>query len=275
MTAATTLKVAVQGVGLVGPGLASWAVARDVLCGAQPHVPAATVLSPPARLPAAERRRAGAAVKLALAVADEAVAMAGVDPSRLATVFTSSSGEGSNCHALCETLATPQPVVSPTRFTNSVHNAASGCWHIAVGSQASSTSLCAFDGSFAAGLVEATVSVVASGQPVLLVASDSPYPEPLHATRPLPDHLGLALLLTPAPAATALAVLEIELADPAESGPPTACADPHLDGLRRAIPAAAALPLLQALATAGPAPETVVVDYLPAMRLKVAVAARP
>ncbi len=275
MTRATTLKVTVQGVGLVGPGLASWAAARDVLRGAQPHVPAATVLAPPARLPAAERRRAGAAVKLALAVADEAVAMAGVDPAQLATVFTSSSGEGSNCHALCETLATPQPVVSPTRFTNSVHNAASGCWHIAVGSQASSTSLCAFDGSFAAGLVEAAVSVVAGGQPVLLVASDSPYPEPLHATRPLPDHLGLALLLAPAPAATALAVLEIELADPAESGPPTACADPHLDALRRAIPAAAALPLLQAVATAGPAPATVVVDYLPAMRLKVAVAARP
>ena len=75
-------------------------------------------------------------------------------------------------------------MVSPTRFTNSVHNAAAGCWHIAVASRASSTSLCAFDGSFGAGLIEAATSVHLSGQPVLLVASDSPYPEPLNSVRP-------------------------------------------------------------------------------------------
>jgi hypothetical protein len=269
-----TLKVAVQGVGLLGPGLASWTAARDVLRGAAPYAPAATVLPAPARLPAAERRRAGPAVKLALAVADEAVTMGQADPGRLATVFTSSSGEGQNCHALCETLATPQPLVSPTRFTNSVHNAASGCWHIAVSSKESSTSLCAFDGSFGAGLIEAATSVQASRQPVLLVASDSPYPEPLHTTRPLPDHLGLALLLVPADAAAAqgLAVLEIELVD-ATAGL-SACADPRLDALCRTIPAAAALPLLQALAVGAGAPQAaVVLDYLPTMRLRITVAA--
>ena len=180
----TGLRVWVQGVGLLGPGLPCWADALDVLRGAQVHVSQPTVLPLPARLPAAERRRAGAAVKLALAVADEAVAQAQIDPGALATVFTSSSGEGSHCHALCETLATSAPMVSPTRFTNSVHNAAAGCWHIAVASRASSTSLCAFDGSFGAGLIEAATSVHLSGLPVLLVASDSPYPEPLNSVRP-------------------------------------------------------------------------------------------
>lgn len=266
----TTLKVAIQSVGLLGPGLVSWAAARDVLRGAAPYAPAATVLPAPARLPAAERRRAGPAVKLALAVADEAVLAGQADPGRLATVFTSSSGEGQNCHSLCETLATPQPLVSPTRFTNSVHNAASGCWHIAVSSKESSTSLCAFDGSFGAGLIEAATSVQVGRQAVLLVASDSPYPEPLHTTRPLPDHLGLALLLVPAgTAAPGLALLEIELVD-AEVGL-SACADPLLDALCRAIPAAAALPLLQALAIGAPQ-ATVVLDYLPTMRLRVTVA---
>ena len=260
------LTVWVQGVGLLGPGLSSWASAREVLRGTQPRVAAPTVLPAPARLPAAERRRAGAAVKLALAVADEAVAHARVDPRTLATVFTSSSGEGMNCHALCETLATPTPMVSPTRFTNSVHNAASGSWHIAVGSRAASTSLCAFDGSFGAGLIEAATSVASSREPLLLVASDSPYPEPLNTARPLPDHFGLALLLAPFANEHSIAALTIAAVDPQHVA--TVCVDLGLETLRRAIPAAAALPLLIALAQR-PARQTVVLDFLATMRLQI------
>jgi hypothetical protein len=262
----TALKVWVQGIGLLGPGMTSWADARDVLRGVRSHANAPTVLPPPARLPPAERRRAGAAVKLALAIADEAVAQAGVDPSTLATVFTSSSGEGTNCHVLCETLATPTPVVSPTRFTNSVHNAAAGCWHIAVASRAPSTSLCAFDGSFAAGLIEAATSTQLGVCPVLLVASDSPYPEPLHATRPLPDHFGAALVLAPAPAAHSLAELTISLDASLEDA--STCDDPALEALRHAIPAACALPLLAALARPR-AMQRIVLDYLPHLRVRV------
>jgi Beta-ketoacyl synthase, N-terminal domain len=262
------LCVWVQGVGLLGPGLPSWVAALDVLRGTRPHLFSPTVLPPPARLPAAERRRAGAAVKLALAIADEAVAQAQVDPGTLATVFTSSSGEGVNCHLLCETLATPAPMVSPTRFTNSVHNAASGCWHIAVASRAPSTSLCAFDGSFGAGLIEAATSVQLSGQPVLLVASDSPYPEPLNSARPLPDHFGLALLLTPTETAHSLAALAIELVGAQTGADP--CKDTSLDALRRAIPAAAALPLLLALAQRE-SRRRVALDYLPTMGLQIEV----
>ena len=260
------LKVWVDGVGLLGPGLGSWAASIDVLRATRALAPAPTALPAPARLPPAERRRAGAAVKLALAVADEAVAQAQLDAALLATVFTSSSGEGVNCHVLCETLATPAPMVSPTRFTNSVHNAASGCWHIAVGSRASSTSLCAFDGSFGAGLIEATTSVAWGGAPMLLVASDSPYPEPLHARRPLPDHFGLALVLAPVRGARSIAALTIDTVDPKHAA--SACADPALEALRRAIPAAAALPLLIALARPG-ARCDVVLDYLNRLRVQV------
>lgn len=260
------LTVWVQGIGLLGPGLPSWAASLDVLRGVRPLASTPTALPAPARLPPAERRRAGAAVKLALAVADEAVAHSQVDPAVLATVFTSSSGEGTNCHVLCETLATPAPMVSPTRFTNSVHNAASGCWHIAVGSRASSTSLCAFDGSFGAGLIEAATSVAIGGAPILLVASDSPYPEPLNATRPLPDHFGLALVLAPAANAHSIAALTIDTVEAPHGA--SVCTDAALDALRRAIPAAAALPLLIALARRE-TPQVVVLDYLDRMRLQI------
>ena len=259
------LTVWVQGVGLLGPGLGSWAASLDVLRGMQAHAFTPTALPAPARLPPAERRRSGPGVKLALAVADEAVTQAQADPATLATVFTSSSGEGINCHLLCETLATPAPMVSPIRFTNSVHNAASGCWHIAVASRASSTSLCAFDGSFGAGLIEAATSVRVSGEPVLLVASDSPYPEPLHATRPLPDHFGLALLLSPVQSPQSLAKITIMLSG--MDSVMAECEDASLEALRRAIPAAAALPLLVALAAGAPA-QTVAIAYLPTMGLR-------
>ena len=51
------------------------------------------------------------------------------------TVFTSASGDPETCHALCEALASPERLVSPTRFTNSVHNAPAGYWHIAAQSR--------------------------------------------------------------------------------------------------------------------------------------------
>ena len=241
----------VLGVGLVGPGLPSWAEALAVLRGDTAFVFAPSLVPPPQRLPAAERRRAGAAVKVALSVADAACSAADRDPATLATVFTSSSGDGANCQALCETLAHPpgpDRLVSPTRFTNSVHNAAAGYWHIAVGSRHASTSACAHDDSFGAGLMAALAQLPGLAAPLLLVASDTPYPQPLHSTRPLPDTMGVGLVLAPAAEPGALARLSARLLPLAAAGSMTPCADPALEDLRVRIPAARALPLLQAIA---------------------------
>ena len=269
---AASFDVAVRGIGVLMPGLASWPAACAVLRGEAPYQSAAAVLPPPPRLPPAERRRAGPSVRLAMAVADEAVAQAGADPQQLPTVFASSGGEGSNCHVLCETLAGPDRQISPTRFTNSVHNAPAGYWHIAVGSRVASTSLSAYDGSFCAGLLEAVTQVAASGDAVLLVALDVPYPEPLHRLRPLPHHAGVALLLAPATGtADPTTRLSIALVDAGQAAAPTRCADAGLDALRQAIPAAAALPLLEAIAN-GAGERRLVLDYLPNVRLEVTVA---
>jgi hypothetical protein len=239
------LAVVLRGVGLLGPGLPDWTAGQALLREPSRWSPQPTQLAAPARLPAAERRRAGAVVKLSLAVADQACAQAGIDTRTLATVFTSSSGDAANCHALCEALATVQRIVSPTRFTNSVHNAAAGYWHIATASRAPSSSLCGHDASFAAGLLEAVTQCVAWQRPVLLVAGDVPYPEPLHSVRPLPDAFGLALLLAPPSAAPALGRLSLRLGGEA---PARSLDDERLAALCRAVPAARGLPLLQALA---------------------------
>lgn len=258
------IEVSLCGIGLLGPGLAGWGAGQALLRRPESWHGTASVVPPPARLPPAERRRAGMVVKVAIAVAEEACAAAGIDPALPVTVFASSAAEPANCHALCEALATPQRLVSPTRFTNSVHNAASGYWHIATHSMQASTSLSAFDASFAAGLLEAAVQCRAGGLPVLLVASDVPYPEPLHALRPLPDSFALALLLAPQGAGPRL-TLQTDSGRPA-----TRCDDAGLEALRSTIPAARALPLLQALARAGAA--TVVVDGAPGLSLQIGIA---
>ncbi len=267
-----SLQVAVLGVGVLGPGLADWAsgaalLREPALWQAQP-----TVIPPPARLPATERRRAGTVVKAAIVVADQACGMAGLDPAGLASIFTSSTGDPLNCHLLCEALATPERMVSPTRFTNSVHNAAAGYWHIATQSRAPSTSLAAFDASFGAGLLEAAVQCLASGEPVLLVACDAPYPEPLHSLRPLADSFALALVLAPAHHQAAHAGTPLSLHSIAESSV-TRCADPGLEALRHNNPAARALPLLQALALAQGGSASLVIDGLPGQSLQAQVGA--
>jgi hypothetical protein len=247
------LSAKLLGIGLQGPGLAGWAASAPVLRDAAAWQPAPTALPLPARLPPAERRRSGSLVRLSLAVADEALdaaAQAGlpVDPARLATVFTSSSGDTLNCHALCEALAQADRVVSPTRFTNSVHNATAGYWHIATVSRAPSISLCGFEASFVAGLLEALAQCESSQAPVLLVASDIPYPHPLDALRPSPDAFGLALLLAPASSpAPGLGMLTLPT-DPLAPRALTPCDGPGLEAVRAGVPAARGLPLLQALA---------------------------
>lgn len=250
MTAA--LNVYVRGIGLLGPGLVDWASGQAVLRDAASWVSQPTLLAAPGRLPPAERRRAGDAVKLSIAVADQACGQAGADTQTLATVFTASSGDTANCHALCEALATPQRAVSPTRFTNSVHNAVAGYWHIATTSRAPSTSLCAHDASFGAGLLEAIAQCASARRPVLLVAVDAPYPQPLHAARSLQAAFGVALLLDVEPGRAALAQLMLCAASD-EPAMASTCGDAALDALCRGVPAARSLPLLQALARREPA----------------------
>jgi hypothetical protein len=235
--------VKVIGVGLLGPALPDWATAQTLLRDPSQWQRQATVIPAPNRLPAAERRRAGNVIKASIAVADEALSACGLPASALPTVFTSSTGDPLNCHLLCEALATTERMVSPTRFTNSVHNAAAGYWHIAAQSRQPSTSLAAFDASFAAGLLEAAVQVHSTNAPVLLVACDVPYPQPLHALRPVEDVMAIALVLAPASSNGRALRIEVTHGD----APITRCADAAFEALRAGIPAARALPLLQAL----------------------------
>ena len=263
-----TLAAQIEGIGLLGPGLEGWAASKAVLTGRSPYSPQPTILPTPTALPPAERRRTGRVVKLALGVGLEATSAAGVDPATLPAVFASSGGDGHNCHEICEALSLDERMISPTRFHNSVHNAAAGYWSIAIRSTAASNAICAFDASFAAGLLEAVTQVSVDRTRVLLVAYDAPYPPPLFVKRPIPEAFGMAFVLAPMASGTAtgsapgnghlergslgtsvsgagaLGRLTVALSDSAGSR----MASSEFEALRATIPAARSLPLLYQLA---------------------------
>jgi hypothetical protein len=251
------MRVFVEGIGLLGPGLNGWHASRAALAGTAQYATAPTQITASSLLPPAERRRTGIPVKLALAAGCEAFANAGRDAADTATVFTSSGGDSENVHEICATLATREREVSPTRFHNSVHNAAAGYWSIATRSQAPSTSLCCHDASFGAGLLEAAAYVAAEARPVALIAYDQPYPEPLNAVRAIPESFAIALVLTPRATDQATAALDVKF-EPG-TAKPTLMNDAALERLRSGVPAARSLPLLAALARA--TTDCVVLDY--------------
>ena len=259
----TPLTAWIDGIGFLAPGLPDWPTARAVLRGEQAWEHAPTVLPAPALLPPAERRRASRLVKGALAIGLEAATHAGADVSTLATVFSASGADGHNCHAICEQLASEDRQISPTRFHNSVHNAAAGYWGIATHSMAPSQVICAFDAGFGAGLLDALGQVVLNQQTTLLVAYDSEYPEPLFSKRPVPDVGGVGLVLAPTASEHSLARITIQ----ASTAPAETLHHAGLEAQRLAIPALRALPILRRLACEEFG--SVIVDYLPPMQLDI------
>lgn len=245
---ATPITVFVEGIGLLGPGLSGWAEGRLHLDGSLPYQAARCILPLPMALPSAERRRAGAVVKVSLAVGQEAVRASGLPVDTLPSVFSSSSGDAINCHEICSALASGDRLISPTRFHNSVHNAASGYWSISSGAMASSSVLCARDGSFAAGLLEAITLATVDDNPVLLVAYDTDYPEPLYSKRPIPDSMGVALVVLPRHSARSVARITLQATTFLTAAAADTMDDAALEALRQSIPAARALPLLRAIA---------------------------
>lgn len=238
-------RIFIEGIAVLGPAMPDWAHAREILRGKNtPFEPQPVQLPTPELLPSSERRRAGDAIKLSMSAALAAVRDANADAAQLANVFVSTGGDCENCHNILNTLASDDRMISPTRFHNSVHNAPAGYWSIATRCMAASTSLCAYDATFAAGLIEAATQTLTTGEPCLLVAFDTKYPEPLYVQRPIPHYFAVGFVLNARATAQTKATLDIALGrDPIDT-----LADTELERLHSGVPSARALPLLQRLA---------------------------
>jgi len=185
----------IEGIGFWTDGLPSWQAAREFVAGGALPADAARKPSPQLLAPN-ERRRAPETVAVALEVALAACAEAGRDPSTLSSVFASTHGDLAITDYMCATLASEPRTVSPTKFHNSVHNAAAGYWTIGTGCMQGTTAVSAFDASFAQGLVEALAQLVDGTEAVLLVAYDNTAVGPLETMSHSRGLLGGALVLS-------------------------------------------------------------------------------
>jgi len=249
----------IDGIAFWAPTLPGWATARAALRGES--LPLATPVKRPAPeiLAPAERRRAPDTVALALEVAAAAVRESGLDAATLPSIFTSAHGDLAVNDYMCSTLANEPTLISPTKFHNSVHNAAAGYWTIATGCHEASTALSAFDASFGAGLLEAAMQCQADARPVLLVAVDVAAAGALASVTESTGLLACAVVLSPKRTGRTVAAFDWSLVG--ASGRATPIRSPAARSLAGNA-MAGALPLFEAIAVAEPAKDADPVSLL-------------
>jgi len=205
----------IEGPAFWAPTLPGWELARAAFRGE------GELAEPPAKRPSpqllapAERRRAPDTVALALEVASAAVAASGRNAKDLPCVFASAHGDLGINDYMCSTLASDPSLLSPTKFHNSVHNAAVGYWSIGTGCMAASNSVSAFETSFAAALLEAATQCAADQQAILLVGYDVPAVGPLASVTTSRGLMAAAFVVSPVRTERAVASFDWAL----ESGP--------------------------------------------------------
>jgi hypothetical protein len=106
---------------------------------------------------------------------------------------------------MSETLARTPTLISPTRFHNSVHNAAAGYWCIGTGCTQPYTALSAHTDTFGEGLLEALVQAQSTGRPTLLVAYDIEARGPLSTMAHSKGMVGAGAVVSPRAGAASLA----------------------------------------------------------------------
>ncbi|WP_087019006.1 beta-ketoacyl synthase chain length factor [Thaumasiovibrio subtropicus] len=150
------------------------------------------VTLPVCKIPAGMKRRMSTISKMAVQVAMDASYDEMVD----FIIFTSQHGEINRTIDILTTIAKQEPI-SPTAFSQSVHNTASGHYTIATKNALPVTSICAGSESIRSGLIEAFAYL--HGKPnatVLLVDFDEPCPDMLNKGEQMaPSHHALAMLL--------------------------------------------------------------------------------
>ncbi len=211
-----------EGFSLWTPRMPGWDMARSVIRGErEPQEtpsprPSTTLLAP------TERRRIPDTVAIALEVAARACEMSKRDPAQLPCVFASGHGDTPISDYMCSTLASTPTLISPTKFHNSVHNAAAGYWTIAVRCHAPYTSLSVYENTFAAGLLEASMQAVCDDTPVLYVVYDIEAVGPLAPMSRCSGLFGVGMVISPRPSQSAVPMhLRVRLAQQGTDVTPT------------------------------------------------------
>ena len=192
-------------------------------------------------LPVNIRRRTGLTTQIAITAAIRACEAAQVEIAHLPSVFASVGGEIQVTDELCRMLPDQKALLSPTQFHNSVHNTTAGYWSVVSGSRKPTIAVAAEYDTFAMGLLEAWIQTQYIVGPLLLVCYDEVWPQYL---APPIGRISVACALVLSIDGVGNTGVKITL--PRHCG--TAATYPQgLEAIIRQAPAAAAIPLLQAI----------------------------
>lgn len=238
-----------SGVGAWGPGFNDWPSLKAHLQNSKNinPLPDPTIPSP-AIIPANERRRAPLPVKMAVEVSWQALQASGLAAADVACVFGSGLGDTEITDYMCRELTTELKQLSPTKFHNSVHNAAAGYWTISSGCMKAANSIAAYHMTAGLALLEGITQCALQQEPVLITLFDTRAHATYQQLFACDQSFGAALAIQPltAPRPENAVLLTLNLNGEHISAP--ALAHPQLADLREKNPAAKILDLLNLLA---------------------------
>jgi len=233
-----------KAVSIIAPGLPNWAEACQVFTHQQPYKSQKVAKKLTTLLPPNENRRSSRTTQIALSAVQQLFNEHPFDSQKVRYVFTSCNGDLTIFHQIATALTMPGRPVSPTKFHNSVHNAPAGYCAIALKAESPSTSITAYEDSFANGLLEAAVQSVSAQQDCLFCGYDEVPPEPMFSIVSIEDDFAYSLLLSPE-ADNAICRLDLT---PTSKQVLTTMENPDFEQLRNSNPQAKILPLLYSLA---------------------------
>ncbi len=179
--------------------------------------------------------------------AAQAAADGGLDPKTCGTVYGSALGEFETMVVLLDVIVRGDGQLSPMRFKNSVHNAASGLGSIGQGNAAFSTALAGGPRTFEISMLEALLLASESGRAVVVSVADDRLPEPFAALGAA-GGLGVGIALCPElPDGARVLATITRLAQRDEAAPPVTAFRGRSLARWAGNPTLSALPLVDAI----------------------------
>lgn len=244
------LRCALTGIGAWGPGFNDWPSLRTLLLQSTPQDESTFITSTPKPevIPANERRRAPLPVKAAVDVSAQALQQSGIASSEVACVFGSGLGDTEITDYMCRVLTTAEKQLSPTKFHNSVHNAAAGYWTISTHCMKSANSIAAYHMTAGLAVLEAMTQCVLHNEPVLITLFDTAAHDAYRQIFDCEHSFAAALIITPLGFSGNAPLAELQLTQDGELAAPPQWHSPTLNTLYEGNPAAKIMSLLSAIA---------------------------
>lgn len=236
------------GIGAWGPGFNNWQELKTHLLNKAEDTDTKPITPKPAIIPANERRRSPLPVKIAVETSWQAAQQSTIAPQDMACVFGSGLGDTDITNYMCRALNSELKQLSPTKFHNSVHNAAAGYWTISTGCMKSANSIAAYHNTAGLALLEGISQSAFQNEIMLITLFDDKAHNAYRDIFACDTAFSAALIVTPHHMHQDKSLATIALSLNNQEYPKQELNNAHLNTLYQQNPAAKILSVLEVLA---------------------------